>query len=200
MGSLAHGRLGLTGVLLWPLLGGCASAFHHDTAEAAGFDRSTSTLTGPQAHLRQVVLHHDGTSVRYDAPAGDVIGGAKAALPIVAYRRLCSGPTGGDAGLTTPSLSVSVDSGGSGPAVLTFGSRNFTGAGVYTSIGSDACLYLTPVAEVERLAALVDEQTAHSLYGPTGPSVSALLDQQESQSEQPENDPWLLQSQHKGGD
>jgi hypothetical protein len=198
--SLACGRFGLTAVLLWPLVAGCAGAFHHDTSEAAGFDRSTSTLAGPQAHLRQVVLRNNGTSVRYDAPASDAIGGAKAVLPIVAYRRICPGPTGDDTGLTTPTLSVSVDSGASGPAVVTFGSRNFTGAGVYTSIGSDSCVYLTPVAEVERLAALVDEQTAHSLYRPTGPSVSALLDQQESQNEQPENNPWLSQSQHKGGD
>src|SRR5258705_8973951 len=97
-------------------------------------------------------------------------------------------------------VSVAVERGSSGASVMSFGNRNFTGAGVYTAIPGDRCPYLTPVAEVERLAALVDEQSAHALYGPTGPPLSALLGEEDQQQDkQSADNPWLSQSQQEGG-
>src|SRR5258705_4263513 len=187
------------GTLLLSLpLAGCGSRAHHDAA--AGFNRSTTTLAGADARLREVVLLNNRSSVRYEAPAGDVGGPARAALPIVAYRKLCSVSSGEDLGLASPTLSVSVERGSSGPSVMSFGNRNFTGAGVYTAIRGDPCPYLTPVAEVERLAALVDEQSAHALYGPTGPPLSALVSEQdEQQDEHSADNPWLSQSRQESG-
>jgi len=177
---------------------GCGGLAHPDPA--AGFNRSTTTLAGADARLREVVLLNNRSSVRYEAPAGEVGGPARAALPIVAYRKLCSVPSGEDLGLASATLSVSVETGTSGPSVMTFGNRNFTGAGVYTAIPGDPCPYLTPVAEVERLAALVDEQSAHALYGLTGPPLSALLGEQDQQQDkQSADNPWLSQSQQESG-
>lgn len=180
------------------LLSACGRGSPHKTAET-GFNRSTVSLLGPRAHVRQVVVRNNESLVRLDLPAGDGAAGGPAQdiLPIVAYRKLCAVPDGEDLGLKAPSVSVSADTAASQPSPITFGNRNFTGAGVYTSVAGDPCLYLTPATQVERLAALVDEQRAHALYGPTGPPVSKLLDQQaEKEDEGSETNPWVLQSQH----
>ena len=190
-------RLWFVPLPLTLLLSACGTASPHNTTEGAGVNRSTIPLLGPRAHVRQLVLQNNGSLVRLDVPAGGgEAGPAQDIVPIVAYRKLCPVPEGEEFGLKTPSVSVSADTAPSRPSTITFGNRNFTGAGVYTSVAGDPCLYLTPVTQVERLAALVDEQRARALYGPVGPPVSKLLDEQDQkENAESEDNPWVLQSQ-----
>jgi hypothetical protein len=191
-------RLWFVPVPLTLLLSACGTASPHKTTEGAGPGRSTISLLGSRAHLREVVLRNNESLVRLDFPAGELAAaGPSDILPIMAYRKLCSVGHGDDFGLNKPSVSLSADTPARAPSHITFGNRNFTGAGVYTSIAGDPCVYLTPVTQVERVAALVDDQRAQVLYGPAGPPVSKLLDEQnQKENAESEDNPWVVQSQH----
>jgi hypothetical protein len=163
--------------------------------EAAGFNSAPTTLLPAAAHVRRVVLHNGQSVVTLDGPAGDAAGPGQEILPLVAYRKLCSVPPTEDLGLGTPKITVSADGRRATAAQITFGNRNFTGAGVYTALAGDDCVYLIPVAQAERVAGLVDGQAARALYGPTGPPVSKLLEQQDQkENDDSETNAWVVQS------
>jgi len=180
--------------LVLPLgLGGCGTSHHRP--EAAGFNRAPTTLVPAAAQIRRVILHNGQSAVTLDGPAGDTAGPGQEILPLVAYRKLCSVPPAEDLGLGTPKITVSADGGTTTAAQITFGNRNFTGAGVYTARAGDGCVYLVPVAQAERVAALVDGQAARAIYGPSGPPVSKLLEQQDQkENDDSDTNAWVEQS------
>ena len=56
-------------------------------------------------------------------------------------------------------------------------------------------MYLVPVAQAERVAALVDAQAARAIYGPSGPPVSKLLEQQDQkENDDSDTNAWVEQS------
>ena len=142
-----------------------------------------------------MVLHNGQSVVTLDGPAGNAGGPGQEFLPLVAYRKICSVPPTEDLGLTTPKITVSAEGGTNTAAQITLGNRNFTGAGVYTARAGDECVYLITAAEAERIAALVDGQAARAIYGPTGPPVSKLLEQQDQkENDVSETNAWVVQS------
>ena len=181
-------------LLVVPLCLGACGTPSRPRPEAAGFNPAPTTLLPAAAHVRRVVLHKGQSVVTLDGPAGDAGGPGQEILPLVAYRKLCSVPPTEDLGLMTPKVTVSADGGTGTAAQVTFGNRNFTGAGVYTARAGDECVYLVPVAQAERVAALVDGQAARAIYGPTGPPVSKLLEQQDQkENDVPETNAWIVQ-------
>jgi hypothetical protein len=185
-------------LLTLPLgLGACGTP-SRPRQEAAGFNPAPTTLVPAAAHVRRVILHNGQSAVTLDGPAGDGGGPGQEILPIVAYRKLCSVPPTENLGLTAPNVTVSAGGGTTTAADLSFGNRNFTGAGVYTSRAGDDCVYLVPAAQAERVAALVDGQAARAMYGATGPPVSRLLEQQdEKEDDASETNAWVVQSRRR---
>ena len=191
---MRHRALPLLLLVLALGLGACGTPSPH-RPEAAGFNPAPATLVPAAAQIRRVILHNGQSAVTLDGPAGDTAGPGQEILPLVAYRKLCSVPPAEDLGLGTPKITVSADGGRTTAAQITFGNRNFTGAGVYTARAGDGCVYLVPVAQAERVAALVDGQAARAIYGPSGPPVSKLLEQQDQkENDDSDTNAWVEQS------
>ena len=186
--STRHRSLLLALVVAFPACGDSA----REASTGTGFHRQTTTLVGAGARIDEILLSANGSETSFHGAPGPG-GPEQDALPIVAYRKLCDGDRRAF-GLESPTVIISA-SGSGAPVRITFGARNFTGAGVYTAMADDPCVYLTPAAEVQRLGALVDENAAQRLYGPMGPPVSKLIDDQERAEGQPEDNPWVVQSE-----